>query len=298
MTHFETFLVALTVTITTTADLLSQQGPPFQFEDATVNYGMRAAGQPAELGEYEAKIFDGHVLGACLVDLDGDRFPELVLPGPRKDRPTDSVPNQDLGGVYVLPNIPASGGGRAFDWGGRQEYLRPGSPMGAGTEVSGILPLDYDDDGDLDLLVVCTGETSTTALVKKPYATVQNRLLENRFIPNGTLAFTEVAITTTDPDPDSAVDGHGLAFTEEPNALARRGMIEPWQYDPDWTDTLFPPSSMTAAVADVNRDGILDVYIGAHQNLLAQGTNNPSWTLNGQMDALYLDLGARPSRQA
>ena len=81
--------------------LLSAQS--FTFVDRTVEVGLRPAQNTELNSSHTVAIFDQHLSGGALVDLDGDDYPELILPAPRNAVPIDK---QDQGGFYIIPNIP------------------------------------------------------------------------------------------------------------------------------------------------------------------------------------------------
>ncbi len=231
-------------------------------------------------------LYDDHIMGGVLADLDGDGYPDLVLPG---DRAAVEPEIQNKGGINVVPNRRIPGGGpmdRFFNWSLKKTFL-------LGTEAQGILALDYDNDGDLDLLVICQGTPKGMGIVAKlddmknpPADPLTNRLLNNDGFGN----FTEVPIGTTDPDfdgdpntPGTAIDGHGLAYTESPDAIKQDpNNNNQWVVEPG--KTFKPPSSACAAAADVNLDGLIDIYIAQHHR-------DGSLKLTGMMDALYLNGG-------
>ncbi len=279
---------------------LPAQSPGFVFEDATTSVGF--VNQQGGL-EYKVKVFDNHVTGAAFVDLTGDGYPDLVLPANRNTakKPED----QDLGGLLLVRNIAdASGpGGRKFGF----TTANANGPIFKGHETVGVVAFDYDSDGDLDLLMICSGDDGaanaqnfadkiTMGLNKKPANPMRNILLRNDGSSGGELpTFTDVTAETDPiaPDPAQNVpglgDGSGLAYTQAPSSITPDDPNsmdidnDPWVEDPG--STTFPRSSACAAVADVNRDGRLDVFIGNGP----QGDMSRGFT--GQMDALYLNGG-------
>lgn len=124
---------------------------------------------------------------------------------------------------------------------GRRFERRPLSDQTPGS--TGAVAADYDNDGDLDVYVTNIGP---------------NILYKNLWVETGELRF-EDATASTDPTPDEADDQHGVAFAEHEG--------EPLL------------DSLTAAWADVNRDGYADLYVGSHLLYI------------GERDTLYLSRG-------
>ncbi|HEX9795168.1 MAG TPA: ASPIC/UnbV domain-containing protein, partial [Planctomycetota bacterium] len=288
------------------------QGPPqgFAFEDRTGDVGLIGAnGVPY----YGMKVLDHHTVGGAFVDLDGDGFPDLVLPRPREDFPTGGAANQPEGGVLIVPNRPNAAGavGREFDWDARVEM-----DLG-GAESQGILAFDADDDGDLDLFVICSGlfdANDQTPFDPSLYDSAnlagsfpgpfRNRLLINRtneplhqqICPGAAFCFTDET-GATDPDGTASEDGHGLAHSEEPGWVVA-DPANPGQVLLDPTRTAFTTASAAAAAADVNRDGRIDLFVAQHTKHIREPYRD--FRLSGQMASLHLNLGvddpASPSK--
>ncbi|MDD9936563.1 MAG: CRTAC1 family protein [Myxococcales bacterium] len=125
----------------------------------------------------------------------------------------------------------------------------PGT-TGGGT---GAVAADYDNDGDLDVFVT-------------NYA-APDVLYRNRFVEDGVLSLEDVT-ASTDPTPDVDDGQYGVGA-------------------PRWADGELL-MSMTAAWADVDRDGFVDLYVGTHNGFV----NNPDvGPQPGQRDTLFLNNG-------
>ena len=156
----------------------------------------------------------------------------------------------------VYENVP-SGGGRAF-----QELTGPNNgslPILA----NGAIAADYDNDRDLDLYVVTFGD---------------NVLLQNQWMESGQTQLSFIDVTaSTDPTPGIADDQVGLGYCVEP-AEARLDR------------------TLTAAWADIDRDGDLDLYVGNHDGYwdvakIPPGPVAAEDGIAGERDCLYRNDG-------
>ena|GEM_PF-1790781 len=140
----------------------------------------------------------------------------------------------------------------------------PGTPIGRRFEpwplvpdalpaTTGVIAGDYDNDGDLDLYVTNYHEP--------------NLLLQNQLVESGVADFVDVTASTVPPGDDPVQAGVGVGVWEGHKLL-----------------TL----SMTAAWADVNRDGWLDLYVGNHNGHYPAGDFGAK---PGERDVLYLNQG-------
>ncbi|MFQ5748358.1 MAG: FG-GAP repeat domain-containing protein [Planctomycetota bacterium] len=277
---------------------LPAQSSGFAFKDKTDKVGLSAGEMPT----YIVQVFDFHITGAAWVDLTDDGYPDLILPANRNN--TEQPQDQTGGGLFLVKNVSVMGGpgGRGYDFTNKVKIQ--GSEA---HETVGVVAFDYDNDGDLDLLMICSGDpgVDSSSFVAKmagmealPPAPMRNVLLRNEGSSQNALPlFTDV---TEDTDPVASNlpaktglgDGWGLAFTQAPSSIVMDPNFQDPQNDPNVENpaaTTFPRSSACAAVADVNRDGLLDVFIG----------NSPPTSLGdrgytGQMDALYLNGGPDP----
>ena len=153
-------------------------------------------------------------------------------------------------GNRLFLNQPSPTGGRQF------QQLADAAGANPGQDSSGAAPGDYDNDGDLDLFIPRFDRT--------------NVLLKNMLVETGTLQFQDVTASTV---PNNTVPGTvqaGLAssFDSSGENLAR---------------------SYTGSWGDVNRDGILDLYVGAHNGSAGNGTLTGG--LPGMRDTFYLGQG-------
>ena len=312
--------------------LLSQGSPSFSFEDATHAVRMRTLPSSTHSARHLTGVFDDHFLGACFVDIDNSGHPDLILPAQHGFPMLSSYQEasyaygaEQAGGFDIYLWDEASAGFLLLEplpqqqqhisfWSKEhalnaglttlRDTFLDGNDDWVGARVEGIVAFDYDNDGDLDLLLVCADEPcdpdgnpedwggSLTlwdmeySMHYPPPRCAWNRLLKNLLVETGSLGFEDVT-EATDPDPDTALDGHGLAYTEEPSGLLADASGSAWEHDP--SRTTFSHSSGIATVADVNRDGWLDVFIMPHSNLTT--VQKPDWRIGGMMGALYLNLG-------
>jgi len=116
----------------------------------------------------------------------------------------------------------------------------------------GIVAADFDNDGAIDLYVCNYGSP--------------NALYRNLLAETGTLAFVNVTAATRPAGADHTQLGVGVAF---------------------WGGRQLK-QTMTAAWADVNRDGLLDLYVGSHNGSFPSGDVTP---VAGERDTLYLNNG-------
>lgn len=219
--------------------------------------------QQKGLGNYSASAGDNHGPGGVFADLDNDGYPDLVLvTGPGQLN-------------FVYRNVAAGFGNRTFQ----------GSPLHA-THVygaTGAIAGDYDNDGDLDIYVINhpRNEFFQNGGPITPPAGVEffspNVLYRNNFIPTGSLTFTDVT-STTDPTPTQNDLQFGLSHAMH--------------------DNISLDNALTAAWADVDRDGDLDLFVGNHNGWggaqneeRPRDTSHPSYSLAGQRDILYRNNG-------
>jgi hypothetical protein len=118
---------------------------------------------------------------------------------------------------------------------------------------TGVVGGDVDNDGDLDLFVT--------------YWNMPDVLYANRLVETGSLSFEDITASTVAP----ATPGQTQAGVA---------------YGVDGTSSLL--LTMTAAFADVDRDGALDLYVGTHNG----HWNSPQvGALPGQRNTLFRNLG-------
>jgi len=120
---------------------------------------------------------------------------------------------------------------------------------------NGALAADYDNDGDQDLFVINWDNT--------------NQLFENQLIETGSFQFLDVS-ALTDPTPGIADDQHGLL-----RATSLGQNLD---------------KSLTAAWADPDRDGDLDLYVGNHHQFYLSPGLAPG-EKPGQRDIFYRNNG-------
>ena len=141
--------------------------------------------------------------------------------------------------------------------GGRRHFVRAPHDAGAGDtgNATGAVAADYDNDGDLDLYVNNFDQP--------------NALLQNQLAQTGRLRFIDVT-AGTDPTPgvDDDQFGVGIAFFEGVPL----------------------DNSLTAAWADVDRDGLLDLYVGNHNGYSGGPVEGP-FSVPGRRDVLYHNNG-------
>ena len=206
---------------------------------------------PMGLGNYDASAGDVHAPGAVFTDLTNDGYPDLYLM-------RAGFANE----LWV--NVDDLNGGRDF-------VQVPQNGMAGDTRLAqGAVAADYDNDGDLDIYLI--NWRADNVLYKNMWVE------DNGTAPGDptTLFFVDVT-ALTDPTPLVADDQHGLGRATYDNTAMGLG-----------NDVLH--NSLTAAWADVNRDGLLDLYHGSHDGL----AGNPASAEDGQLgerDTLYLNLG-------
>ncbi|MEM7586739.1 MAG: FG-GAP-like repeat-containing protein [Acidobacteriota bacterium] len=209
-----------------------------QFLDRTFEVGLSG---------YAWGTGDKHGPGGAFADLNGDGYPELVLPAGASES----------NAILIYRNDP--------DFGGRK-FTKTVLVSGTSQRSTGIIAGDYDNDGDLDLYVLYhpfnTEFPSSLPAVGNFVA--PNKLFRN----NGNLSFTEITAA-------------GVADAVE--------------------DGIILDNSLTAAWADVDRDGDLDLFVGNHNGFGLGGTieveetpSDPAHASHmtvGQRDILYLNNG-------
>ena len=165
----------------------------------------------------------------------------------------------------VYRNVPGPTGARVF-----QRLIGTGDGS-VSTAATGAVACDFDNDDDLDILV-------TTF--------VDNIVLENQLSQTGVLSFLDIT-AATDPTPLL------------PNDL-QDGLARAWEVTP--AANLLLNRSLSAACADIDRDGWIDVYIANHRSFWTlNGSFNwvpaglPPGTPPGQQDVLYRNNGIGPS---
>ena len=133
------------------------------------------------------------------------------------------------------------------------------APQGAGAgdtgNATGAIAGDYDNDGDLDLYVLNFDQP--------------NALLQNQWADTGVLEFVDVT-ADTDPTPVLPDDQFGVGIS--------------------FFDGIALDNSLTAAWADVDRDGDLDLYVGNHNGFFNTPIEGP-FSIPGRRDVFYLNNG-------
>jgi hypothetical protein len=137
--------------------------------------------------------------------------------------------------------------------GGTRRFV--GEPLGGGVGGGvGAVAGDYDNDGDLDVFVANYDDDDV--------------LYRNTLVEDGTLALVDVT-DASDPTPENA--------TDEQMGL-RAAKLDGYVMD----------LSMSAAWGDVDRDGLLDLYVGTHNG---HGQFPDEGLVPGQRNTLYLNNG-------
>ncbi|MFI4915672.1 MAG: FG-GAP-like repeat-containing protein [Phycisphaerales bacterium JB060] len=143
--------------------------------------------------------------------------------------------------------------------GGSRVFVEVADAAGASDDgnATGAIAADYDNDGDADLYVVNYDQP--------------NVLYKNMLVETGVLGFVDVT-AATDPTPGVADDQHGVGIA----------------YD----DGVPLDNGLTAAWADVNRDGILDLYVGNHNGYVGKPLPfEGPYDVPGRRDVLYINNG-------
>lgn len=196
-----------------------------------------------------------HGGGLTFTDLNEDGYADLYLIGP------SSRGNR----VYV--NVDDGAGGRTFE----RLPNNGGAPYSLGNSI-GAVAADYDNDGDLDIYL---------ANYRGPNILYRNMWREDH--PDGVGDPLDLRLVDVTPLTDPTLlnppgdTQHGLAAATYQNPDPAFG-----------NDTL--DNTMSAAWADVNRDGWVDLFVGSWD-----GTNgDPNTGEDGQLgerDTLYLNNG-------
>lgn len=141
--------------------------------------------------------------------------------------------------------------------GGTRRFVEAAGGAGAGDpgNATGAVAADYDNDGDVDLYVINFDQP--------------NVLLQNEWAQTGSLSFVDVT-ASTDPTPGVTDEqfGVGIAFFEG----------------------VALDNSLTAAWADVDRDGYADLYVGNHNGFFGSAVEGP-FNVPGRRDVFYHNNG-------
>jgi len=153
--------------------------------------------------------------------------------------------------LYRNAGVPSSLDGRA------RRFVKIARAGGADDRggATGAIAGDYDNDGDLDLYV-----TNFDA---------PNALYRNLVVELGELRFVDVT-EDTDPTPGISDDQHGVGIS--------------------FYFGVPLDNSLTAAWADVDRDGDLDLYVGNHNGFFGSQVEGPL-RKPGRRDILYRNEG-------
>ncbi|MFT5287506.1 MAG: hypothetical protein ACI8TQ_003693 [Planctomycetota bacterium] len=245
----------------TEVDLVDKGQRPFK----KVTYEVSAnQADPVPLAKYSGVDSDVHGPGGCWSDFNNDGWVDLYLP-------------EDQSRNFLYINISDGNGGRKFR---QQPFYLLNAPEGFQFLPTGAVAGDYDNDGDLDIYVTCSYKGLYSILGAPDCETeviADNQLLRNRFVEDGVLRF-EIVTASTDPTPGGLLDQHGLKHAFDvglPGGIGEK-----------LDDTV------SAAWADVDRDGDLDLYVGNHDNHAQSSVPDPCDPLDkyGQRDILYLNL--------
>ena len=149
------------------------------------------------------------------------------------------------GGGHLYRNIenPAAPGGRSFE-----RDLTAGA--WDSRPSTGAVFVDIDNDGDQDLYIANFD--------------TRNTLLRNELIPTGTATFVDIT-DSTDPTPSDPPGDHqegvGIGYDSDGNVLGK---------------------SLAVCFADIDRDGLVDLFVGNHDGFAGDGGPTP-----GERDILY-----------
>ncbi|MDT0593771.1 carbohydrate binding domain-containing protein [Glaciecola petra] len=145
---------------------------------------------------------------------------------------------------------------------GQGGFYRPDNDAGAADQGSatGAIAADYDNDGDVDLYILNFNGP--------------NVLLQNQLSETGNLAFIDFT-NSTNPQ-DISNNQFGLA-TATHQSLTYGAMVL--------------DNTLTAAWADVDRDGDLDLFVGNHDSFCLAGDAEGPSGLPGQRDIFYRNNG-------
>jgi len=149
------------------------------------------------------------------------------------------------GGGHLYRNIEdaAAPGGRSFE---RDLIAGAWDPLPS----TGAVFVDIDNDGDQDLYIANFD--------------ARNTLLRNELIPTGNATFVDIT-EATDPTPDDPPgdlqEGVGIGYDSDGIVLRK---------------------SLAVCFADIDRDGLVDLFVGNHNGFAGDGATTP-----GERDILY-----------
>ena len=236
---------------------------PLPFRKVTYQVSGNLA-DDVPLAQYSGLDSDVHGPGGCWSDFNNDGWVDFYLP---EDRTRN----------YLYINVSDGQGGRKFR---QQPNYLIGAPDGFVFLPTGAIAGDYDNDGDLDIFVTASnkGLYSLLGAVGCDLQVVSdNHLLRNRWVEDGVLKF-ELVTASTDPTPGGEKNQFGLKHAFDAILAGATGE--------KLDDTV------TAAWADIDRDGDLDLYVGNHDNQAQSASPDPCDVEDkyGQRDILYLNL--------
>ncbi len=232
------------------------------FTNVTVATGLDCTAPCAGQPAYTPQPGDHHAPSGAWVDVNNDFYMDLYL-----------VDGDPQGAGYtnrLYLNVDDGNGNRVFNWWAFSQGALPAQQWayaGDQGDAVGAIAADYDNDGDQDIYVVNFDSP--------------NRLYENLFMQIGLPLFVDVSHAT---DPTPMVNDHefGVAF-----AVFGGEILD---------------NSLTAAWADVDRDGDLDLYVGNHNGWIGAPMEGPTLNtanftaLPGRRDVLYLSNVAQGSK--
>jgi hypothetical protein len=205
----------------------------------------------AGLSNFTSSTGDGHGPGAVFTDLNNDGYADIYM-------------MKAFGGANrMFVNTPGAGGSRTF--------VRATSDAGAGDTrwSTGAVAADYDNDGDTDLYVLNFDQSVDPDFPNPGDPNPKNRLYSNQLAQTGQFTYIDVT-ASTDPTPGVIDNQYGVGTA---------------RHNGQWLD-----KSLTAAWADPDRDGDLDLYVGNHHLYFGDAQVTPT-NLPGQRDIFYRNNG-------
>ena len=151
----------------------------------------------------------------------------------------------------------------------------------------GVATGDIDGDGLLD--VITTGTSQNYVYVNQGDGTFSNRAAEVglEFTPTATAPLLVDYDNDGDSDLFLAAVGHQMLFE---NRLYPDGELAFWDVSSE-ADVAYPAQGFSAVAADVNNDGMPDIYVASYNQYGTVMPNSWSQATNGTANLLFVNQG-------